>query len=1384
MSDVRINIDIAGNIETPTLVLKYRNAKTIGVIDVPLTLNTTDSFGNPTEFSFTVYKNVCSTWDYLIDYRLIWIPEWNKWFTITVELSEGDTTEKTVHATSLPESDLGQLNLYNVEINTEDDMLRDDYDEELPTLFYRVDEPKASLLNRVTEKAVNFKIIHVDESLASIQNIYEFTFDNISIYDALLQIAEEVKCIFIFDAYLDDTGRLIRTISAYDLQDWCPSCNHRADSMDKCDKCGNGEIVSGYGENTNIFLSVENALGEANYSTNVDSLKNCFKLEAGDEIMSAYVAGCNPTGTDYLWHFSEDMKKDMSPELCEALDTYQNKYDYYESHNAVTFYADAYNALVTKYSEINEETGKNIYTEHDLSTITMPIIGNSKLTNILFDTLTFNSYLTHQLMPFVENKLNETTAALQLETLIEELGTVAVSSKAGLESTETVKGAILSIAKVIVDSRYETSIQNITHVSTKINDDGVKYESEWKVLFTITNSSNEDDTITSSVDNEKLVVVNTDQEIFMQQKIDKQLSKGEDVDYSIVGLFSSDLETFKKELTKYGLTSLNSFREAANGVLSVLIEQGVNNKDNFPVTDPEGTVYYNLYLPYYEEKLPAIEAEIAVRESEIAIVDDLTKKISKIREEIAQELDLETCLGELLWSELNSFRREDTYSNPNYISDGRTDAERFEDAKKFFEKAKEEIQKASTLQHTISVTLKNIFTNDSFAPLRKGFKVGNWLRIGIEDKVYKLRLLSWDLNYDDYENMTVDFSDVERVNNAMSDVASVISNMHTISTSFSYVQNQVEKTKSTTDDIDSILSGGLDLTNTNILNDTKNCTVSWDKNGLLCREYDDITETYLPEQMKLINTTLALTTDNWRTVKTAIGKFYYIDPNDPNGEIKTGYGINGETLVGKIIIGETLSLQNGTNSLRFDENGLSVYNTTNKVMIDPTSASILTISKGEDTLLSLDENGDLSISGYIHTIGGDIAQWTIEEDYLYSGGTGLSSSTDRYAFWAGETNEAYGIKAKENGSNALFTVMHDGKLHATDATITGDITATKLTATHSGSIACWTFDDSAIYKNENVWNGKNSIYFGTYGLSITDTFSVSGTGKMVAKNASIIGDISATSITAKDEYCLYSKTTDNNVVFVKSSPKWTSIGVPSLAMGICKESGNNFNYRFPYIEFTYADGYGGDMWVNAGNSFLVESLGLNTGFSSSFSVSQYNIIADSSSYIFRVMYNSPDEDGIIYQPVLELGSDNNETMPAYLRSQSTYERTYSRDPNVYITSYGTFGRVKSSSSRRYKHDIKPLDMGDVEALYNLPVITYKYNEDYLSASSERYLKDIPGFIAEDVEEINPVMVDHLEDGRVEVWNTKIMIPCLLRLIQNDHQEIEQLKEQIKRLTTA
>ena len=945
---IKINFDITNNAEYPTFVLATRNGNKLGNIEGIESPHMQEYLNAPTEFEFTLHKEIdgeiCKLWDKVKDFRLIWCKEWDKWFTITVEIDESDETIKKVSAIALAESELAQIKIWGIEINTENDILRDDY--EIPTTFYNQQNPKASLLDRILEKAPHYKISHVDYTLTDLQRT--FTFDGVSIYDAFKEIGEEINCLFIFDSSTSDDGEIARGISVYDLQNTCIECNYRGDFLKTCPKCGSNNIHQAYGEDTTIFISKENLTNEITLTVNTDAVKNCFRLTAGDDLMTSTIRNCNPNGSGYIWYISDDMKEDMSETLVQKLNEYDVLYNYYQKEHIVSLdvsMLENYNSLVKKYSIYNDE----------ISEMSSNIIGFPELMNAFYNAIDFELFLRSSLMP--NASMSDTTASQEIKKLIaSNLSPVSVPD-VSIISLSTADSAILAMAKTLIHSKYQIKISNSSLSSQT-----------WTGNFIITNYSDEEDTATS---NTISVTINDDYEAYVNQMIKKTLSKSNTDNINISDLFSSPLETFKSELKKYCLDSLKLFYDACQACTNVLIEQGASDVKMWQNTATN--LYDDLYYPYYQ-KQEALVNEIAIRESELATIsgtynsdgDILTYGIQNYlddeRTKIQKKLDFENYLGESLWLEFCAYRREDEYKNDNYISDGLTNDELFRLSLEFVELAKKEIYNSSEKQYSISSSLRNLLAIEEFKPLTKYFKVGNWIRIEVDGIIYKLRLLSYSIHYDTIQDIEVEFSEISKDISSNFGTESIMKQAVSMATSYPSVKRQASKGEDTSFYVKDWVDKGLDMTNVKLMNNVDNQDQTWDSHGMLFRKYDPITETYSETQLKIINSTIAVTDDAWKTSKTAIGRFLLLDPRD--GEMKESYGVIAQTLVGNLILSEDVGIYNENNNITLNKDGLVLTTNGDDDVISPIftiqrkytdSSGIVNVEKQ----LYIDEDGNM-----------------------------------------------------------------------------------------------------------------------------------------------------------------------------------------------------------------------------------------------------------------------------------------------------------------------------------------------------------------------------------------------------------------------------------------
>lgn len=130
--------------------------------------------------------------------------------------------------------------------------------------------------------------------------------------------------------------------------------------------------------------------------------------------------------------------------------------------------------------------------------------------------------------------------------------------------------------------------------------------------------------------------------------------------------------------------------------------------------------------------------------------------------------------------------------------------------------------------------------------------------------------------------------------------------------------------------------------------------------------------------------------------------------------------------------------------------------------------------------------------------------------------------------------------------------------------------------------------------------------------------------------------------------------------------------------------------------------------------------------------------------------------------------------------------TNSSSANVRIGTKDPIGKIyrSTASSKRYKNTIRPLgEIPDIspEKIYEFDIVSFRYNDEYLPKTDQRYGMDIPGLISDDVYKKYPIACNLDDEGRPEMWEINILFPASLKLIQDQHKEIEDLKTRVAKL---
>lgn len=531
-----------------------------------------------------------------------------------------------------------------------------------------------------------------------------------------------------------------------------------------------------------------------------------------------------------------------------------------------------------------------------------------------------------------------------------------------------------------------------------------------------------------------------------------------------------DLETrlpdslASKDWTKYGLEFLDSKVKSFKNIDEVYCAQGMNKPDSFN---------YNLYQQNLED-LNNVTAEYNKRKSEVDSATEVYNFIIAERNAVQSQLDMDKWVTKDEWKTLDSYVVEETYSNDNYITtDNTTDTERFDIERQLFDVAWKDLSKKCRPQYQYSSTLSNVLTIPQFKGFLKYFQLGNFIRMATDyDTVIKLRLISFTVDYNDTSKIDVTFSDAIRVHDIYEDASSIQAQANSAAMSFQFNKDQYDKSVNQSNFVEEMRKYGLDVANIPV----KNQHQSWDETGMWFRQWNEQKNDFDPEQIKIINNQIVFSDDGFKSAKMAIGKI----PIDKNGN--TVYAVNAEAILGKLFLGEYLTLQNNSGTYKFDDDGFIAKGGNNSVRIQPNqSGELFSIYKGNNKQFYVDSDGNVHFTGDLTGSSG------IFSGQLKGGSINLGNGT----FMVDKNGNVFANNGTFGG-NCTFK----GTLDGADGSFSGKVNAS------SGTIGGWNIGETSLYSGYiNTSIGYMNAVLSPGGLS----FDLLGQNNTMIINALNIG---------------------------------------------------------------------------------------------------------------------------------------------------------------------------------------------------------------------------------------------------------------------------------------
>ena len=456
--------------------------------------------------------------------------------------------------------------------------------------------------------------------------------------------------------------------------------------------------------------------------------------------------------------------------------------------------------------------------------------------------------------------------------------------------------------------------------------------------------------------------------------------------------------------------------------------------------------------------------------------------------------------------------------------------------------------------------------------------------------------------------------------------------------------------------------------------------------------------------------------------------------------------VNGNLYAQNADIAGKITATSGSISGSLVTSGISATNITTGTL------TAIAINNGSGTF-SVTSAGALTatsatISGAITATSGNIGGFSVENNYqiVYRDQMTAGTAGTQYAVFMRATDNG----SAPTGSTAAFGVVHRGY----DGTDYDSSWASDFIVRHNGEVYCY---GSALHiENASGTSGKIAFPHG----------DISSTSDGIIANADGTFSVwtDTTNGTLSDLYFgsnlrIYARTgieivspggttgsrTNGNITITN-----TSGSVTLSATNVELNSSGQME-----ISSTFKTGGNIDIYHNSATSYAV-------GVQNSVGKVQLYMSSGGS----MGLYDGTNSRWIVY-----------EDTSGYINMPRVYANTTTSAVNVVcLTSSGTMYRY-SSSSKRYKKNIKPLE--DWKKVLEIPVVSFVYRENYLNKADQRYGLSIPGLIAEDVETYYGIAAEKPE-GKVEDWNIRYIVPPMLAVEQDHERRITELEERLRK----
>ena len=325
------------------------------------------------------------------------------------------------------------------------------------------------------------------------------------------------------------------------------------------------------------------------------------------------------------------------------------------------------------------------------------------------------------------------------------------------------------------------------------------------------------------------------------------------------------------------------------------------------------------WLTLHKNKLDLIQASIDTLDVSIGAK---TKSLN----EISSKLNILSYFSSTpnLLRELNCYWIEGDYTDDNIsASDEATTDELIDLANELLDSGEIELSKVSQPRFSFSLEAANFMHQYEFRSQLFELQLGKIITVEKEEGLwYYPALLELSFSLDNADDFSMTFANSLRLDDWGYTYADLIADASSTARQVSANWKELMSYAKERENIDSLIKNPLDTTLRAAYANMSNQEFVINDMGILGRKAaTDGSGDFDKEQVRLINNLILFTDDNWETIKTALGKIYY---TDSTGQDRVEYGLIGETIIGRLLMGEKLEILNQNSTVKIDGSGIII----------------------------------------------------------------------------------------------------------------------------------------------------------------------------------------------------------------------------------------------------------------------------------------------------------------------------------------------------------------------------------------------------------------------------------------------------------------------------